>query len=466
MRLSGTRKCHTTVALADAEPGTPGLSLLIRGHERHCMDEREIDDSTTWRDWSAEHSAELDLLLLCARWPQRPSDRDAIRLLCCRQLDWGTFVELARHHRLVPLIAHTLQAALADGEGGWAECDAAQELAPDARQTLDLVRQMASQNAVRALHSLAEMRRLVQALAAEGVPVRVLKGIPLAQRVFGEMSLRATGDLDLLIDAGSIRQADRVLRVAGYRGLFHLERFSPRQMRFYRSHWKDIAYENAASGFAVDLHWRCFRNRAMAGGALCGNSASATISFGDFEVATLPPLETLLYLCVHGTLDGWVYLKSLADVAAQVRTMSVADLDVVAASAERYGVLPELTAALMLVRRYLAVDRWSDLLLAPEDRTVTHILQFAQRALERRGSLGGREAIGAGSMIGFEFGLRRSLRYRKEMLLRVLFRARMWQTFPLPDWLFWLYPLLSPVEWIVFRRRRALAKIEANSLRE
>ncbi len=41
-----------------------------------------------------------------------------------------------------------------------------------------------------------------------------------------------------------------------------------------------------------------------------------------------------------------------------------------------------------------------------------------------------------------------------ELLLRVLFRARMWKTMPLPDFLFGLYPLLSPLEWVVFRLRR------------
>jgi hypothetical protein len=60
--------------------------------------------------------------------------------------------------------------------------------------------------------------------------------------------------------------------------------------------------------------------------------------------------------------------------------------------------------------------------------------------------------------MAFEFGLRRNLRYRLELLLRILYRARMWQTFPLPDLLFFLYPLLSPVEWVLFRMRKQKAQ--------
>jgi hypothetical protein len=60
--------------------------------------------------------------------------------------------------------------------------------------------------------------------------------------------------------------------------------------------------------------------------------------------------------------------------------------------------------------------------------------------------------------MAFELGLRRNFRYRFELLLRVLFRARMWETIPLPDFLFGIYPLLSPFEWAIFRLRQWLAK--------
>jgi hypothetical protein len=192
----------------------------------------------------------------------------------------------------------------------------------------------------------------------------------------------------------------------------------------------------------------------MAGASLCTNTASDYVSFGGLRVATLPRMESLLYLCVHGTLDGWLYLKSLVDVGAQVRAMSAAELDALAALAAGYGVLPELTAVLMLVRRYLGMDHWSASLLPESDPTVKHILRFADRSLIEGRVLADRDTIPITRTIAFEFGLRRNLRYRCELLLRLLFRARMWKTMPLPDFLFWLYPLLSPLEWVAFRLRR------------
>jgi hypothetical protein len=400
----------------------------------------------TTPDAPRERPLELDFLFACARWPQVAADRELIRLQVARPLDWSRFLLLVQHHRLVPLVARNLLAAIASPS------------TPEQAAALDELQQLAAANTYRALRSLAELRRVVQEFQSHDIPVRVLKGIPLAQSVFGDIGLRAAGDLDLMINEDSILVADRLLRASGYRGLFQVERFTPRRLAFYRTHWKDLAYHNPATGYEVDLHWRCFRNSEMPGAALCAILDHETVSFGSFQVNTMPAIEGLLYLCVHGTLDGWLYLKSLADVGAQVRTMTPAQLDTLAKLAGAYGILPELSAALTLVRRYFGMENWSELLLSESDPTVEHILRFAAQSLEQGGFLAGRDAIPAGAMIAFEIGLRPNFRFRFELLLRILFRARMWETIPLPDFLFVIYPLLSPLEWVVFRLRQWLGK--------
>ena len=241
-----------------------------------------------------DRAPELELLLGCTRWPQTSADREFIREQSAKVLDWQSFLHLVQHHRLVPLVTHNLSASLGD------------ESTAEQKAALDELRVLTSANSFRALRSLAELRRVVQELQNRGIAVRVLKGLPLAQSVFGDLGLRAAGDLDILIDEDSILEADRVLRDFGYRGLFQVERFTPKRLAFYRTHWKDLAYLNSNTGFEVDLHWRCFRNSAMPGGALSETPTQETVFFGSFQVITLPAMETLLYLCVHGTLDGWL----------------------------------------------------------------------------------------------------------------------------------------------------------------
>lgn len=395
-------------------------------------------------------SPELDLLLLCARWPQRAEDCELIRARAMGQIDWQSFLQLVQHHRIVPLVSHNLLAS-------WPN-SAPVELAPVAAR----LRQLAAGSAHQSLRNLAELRRVVRKLGTQAISVRVMKCLPLAQTIFGDLSLRSPGDIDLLIDESAIVETDRVLRGFGYEGSFQLDRFSPKRLAFYRSHWKDLIYLHPATGLEVDVHWRCSRNSAMPGATLCAGSGNETVSFGGFQVETLPRMESLLHLCVHGTLDGWLYLKALVDVAAQVREMTEAELDSLARLAESHGVLTELSASLLLVRRYMTLDHWSALLLPESDATVARILRYADQVLVQGGFLAERESIPIATTIAFELGLRHDFRYRFELLLRVLFRARMWETIPLPDFLFGIYPLLSPVEWAIFRMREWLAKPATN----
>lgn len=418
------------------------------------MQERRYHPSDTPPERQVGQSPELKLLLLCARWPQRRwADRELIHKRSVGKLDWQRFLLLVQRHRLVPLVSHNLHASIQ------------RTPSPELAEVLSELRRLSSESAHQALRSLAELRRVIRELQSHNISVRVLKGLPLAQSIFGNLSLRSPGDMDLLIDESYIVEADRVLRSFGYRGIFQVNRFSPKRLAFYRAHWKDLAYENRSTGFEVDLHWRCFRNSEMPGAGLCATGAHETVSFGGFRVDTLPRMEGLLYLCVHGTLDGWLYFKSLVDVAAQVRNMNEADLDALAGLALGYGILPELTATLTLVRRYLGMSQWSRLLLSQSDPTVEHILRYADHALVQGGFLADREAIPIATTMAFELGLRSNFRYRFELLLRILFRARMWETIPLPDFLFGMYPLLSPFEWAVYRLRQWWAKPGSTSAR-
>jgi hypothetical protein len=398
-------------------------------------------------------SPELELLLACSQWPQRPDeDCGLIRKLSGGPIDWERFLRLVQHHRLVSLVSRNLHAS---GEtASSSEMEAA----------LAELQRLSALSTHQALRSLAELRRIVNAFHAVAIPVRVLKGLPLAKSVFGDLSLRAPGDLDLLIEPESVVSADGVLRSLGYSGLFQLDRLSPKRLDFYRSHWKDLAYENLETGFQVDLHWRCFRNSRMPGAGLCATGSHETVSFGGFRVDTLPRLEGLLYLCVHGTLDGWLYFKSLVDIAAQVRDMNENQVDDLSRMAAAYGVLPELTATFMLVRRYLGINQWSAGLLPASDPTVVHILRYADEILVDGDFLVDRDSIPIAATLAFEFGLRRNFRYRFELLLRILFRARMWDTIPLPDFLFGLYPLLSPFEWVIYRLRQWSSKSPKNAV--
>jgi hypothetical protein len=386
--------------------------------------------------------SEMRLLLRCARWPLPEENRVAIRsLVAAKDIDWSLFLSLCGHHRVIPLVYRALSAA-------------AVEVPPSVMATL---KTGATGNALSVLHYLTQTRRLCDLLQQAGVPVRVLKGVPLSQQVYADPSVRDVGDIDLLIAAGMEETADNILLADGFRRNDPAARLTSRRRRSWRKHGKTYTYRSDRDDFEIDLHWRLFRNPHMPGNALAesGPSSDEQLRLGEISLAVLPLERTFLYLCVHGALDGWFRFKSLVDIAAIWNSFPDEQRTASADRAREYGVLPEVAAALNLAQELelLPPSALSPAMqlqtTSPEARWIldyTRTQHLAQRFQPTQ------DGAGSWPLKHYELGLRPGLAYRIEIFRRVLLRPRVWERFDLPDPLFPLYMLLSPVEWVLFHR--------------
>jgi hypothetical protein len=385
---------------------------------------------------------EMRLLLACARWPPSEQDAASVRTLAAAgPVQWEQFLLLCAHHRVAPLVYRALTTAGA-------------ALPPAIAAEL---KKLATDNAVNAFRYLAETRRLCDLLQQAGVPVRVLKGVALSQRVFRDPSLRDVGDIDLLIAPGMEETADRILLADGFRRSDPAARLTPARRRSWRRHGKDYTYFAQHSGFELDLHWRLFRNPYMPGNALADpeSAPSERVQLGETALAALPLERSFLHLCVHGALDGWFRLKSLVDIAALWSGFTSERRDAVTACARDYHIVPELAAALTLAQQLALLD--ADALapamqLQADGREARWIMEYAQTQLNAQHFRPMPEKVGSWPLKRYELGLRRSLPYRLEVVRRVMFRPRVWERFDLPDMLFPLYAVLSPLEWILFHQ--------------
>src|SRR5581483_5885226 len=217
--------------------------------------------------------SELRLLLLCARWPVGDNAEEIRERVASGEVDWDYFLSLCRHHRVVSLVFRRLSAAAA----------------PVPEPTLAALRAAANENAVSVFRYLSETRRLCDLLEQAGVPVRVLKGVPLSQAVFGDASVRDVGDIDLLIPPHAEETADRTLIADGFFRNDPAAPLTPRRRLSWRRHGKDYTYRSTRDDFEIDLHWRLFRNPHMPGNALADAGAfSAQARFGEISLNALP----------------------------------------------------------------------------------------------------------------------------------------------------------------------------------
>jgi len=395
------------------------------------------------------YSREFDLVLACLRWPQEAVDGDRIRTLAHGPIRWSHLLEIVDHHKVLPLFSRNLD-TFAPG------------YMPDERAAALRARSVA--NAHICLRRTAHLVALHRLFREQQIDLRIFKGIPLAITAFRDPSLRDAGDIDLLVAEKDIFKAAEILQNQGYVRFEPQARLTPRRLRSYLAHQKDFSYEHPATGMVIDLHWRLFRNSFLPANARLEEVGEDWIHLGSERIPTLPPLRLLLYLCVHGALDGWLRLKWLADIGALLQTMTPEQLTSAATAAAEQQALPQFSAAILLCHDLLGYDlpgydrqRLPDGCLDRNDRRVAHILRFGKRLLTSNQYRPIRERIASRQWFLNEFRLHRSLRYRLDLIQRSLFRPRSWHTFDLPDALFPLYALLSPFESLGFHLRYHLA---------
>ena len=384
-------------------------------------------------------SPEFELVLACIRWPLEPADAALIRNLAQQPIQWPHLLKIVHHHQVVSLVSRNLEAAASD-------------CVPS--QTLASLRAGAVENARSCFQAISDLARINHRFCEEQIDLRIFKGTPLAIQAFGDATLRGIGDIDLLVRQADIDRADRILHSEGYCRFEPDAWRTPRRMRSYLSHQKDFSYGNPKSGATVDLHWRLYRNPWMPTNTRLEEAGVAWIQLGPESIPTLPFERLFLYLCVHGALDGWLRVKWLADIGALVRNTPPEQLRTLVRTAIGQGVLPEVSAAILLCQQKLGFEEVPGECLSLQTPSVARILRFADRLMTSNHHCPERSLIPSTAWFLNEFALHSSTRYRLELLERTLLRPRVWSKVSLPDAFFPLYALISPFEWLLFRVQR------------
>jgi hypothetical protein len=367
---------------------------------------------------AADYPPEFELVLACLSWPQELADEERIRAIAQQPIRWAQVVAIVRHHKVIPLFFRNLE-------------NFAAEYLPS--ETAETLRAETAANTHLCLQRTAHLGLLHRLFREQQIDVRIFKGIPLAMAAFGDATLRDVGDIDLLVAEKDLFAAGEVLRG-----------------EWYITHQKDFSYEHPGAGVIIDLHWRLFRNAWLPANATLGEAGEDWLALDTEQLPTLPAPRLLVYLCVHGALDGWLRLKWLADISALLHTMTEEQIAATVAMATEQQALPQLSAAILLCDDLLGPHALPAGCLDRGDKRVARIMRFGKRLMTSNDYCPVRDKIPSPQWFLNELLLHPSARYRLDLFERSLYRPRVWRWVSLPDALFPLYPLLSPFEWVIF----------------
>jgi putative nucleotidyltransferase-like protein len=279
---------------------------------------------------------ETRLLLLLARGSMSAEARDEARIILGREIGWSRILRQATANDLVPLVTRNLQQLGFPG----VPTQVRTELETSYRR-----------NAIRNVLMRGELIRLLKALGQVGVRAVPLKGLALAESLYGDMNLRTCSDLDVLVPRRAVGQVFEILRAEGYDQADRCRIDHPDIEFLVRSSMEyGFAPRPPAFRFLLEIHWDIawrWRGDAAMIDDLWAEARGEP--FRGIEAWALSPEWELIYLAVHAARHRWQGLKWLVDIH-EVCMRAKFDWDTVTDKAHRFGLDRALEISLSACR--------------------------------------------------------------------------------------------------------------------
>jgi hypothetical protein len=246
--------------------------------------------------YAAGMNTEQHILCLAARTTLEPiAERQLIDLLR-GPIDWERLWAQGHLHEVLPLLTATLRrlATQAPIPTPWMEQAQRRYYATMLRNT-----------------ALAdELLRVLAAFQQAGVAALPVKGLVLAETLYGSLALRPLGDLDVLVRPTDLPRARAALSELGF-----AQAAEPGFENAYHPFHDPPYYRRAVGGpICLELHWGLWASHffQLEPDALWQRAVPAQIHGATLSI--LSPEDTLLHLAIHRSRSA-LRLRFVCDVA-------------------------------------------------------------------------------------------------------------------------------------------------------
>ena len=379
---------------------------------------------------------EFQLLCASARAPWL-ADNGALSEIIVSGLNWNLLLRGAEQHQVTPLLFSALQSS-------------GSPLIP--KPVLKQLHQRTMLEVCRSLAQVGEIARLSSIFSRMGINVLLLKGVALSLQLYGNPYTRGGRDIDFLVNGTQADAAEKVLKESGYTA--QRDDLLPGQKHVYRTHVKEAEFVNPKMNVCLELHHRLTDNPVLLPwdyDVLWKEREELQLT--EANVATLPRAMLPLYLCVHGAMHGWERLRWILDFA--VLLDKTPDISTVIAKAREAGLGSVMHQAIVLSQNLIGLPR-ANISLMPRrpaaiwlDLTLDKLLaDSVSLNPPQPGTLRWRYRYSV-LMRLYRLAVMPNWAYWKQEMLREWVSPADWHLVRLPTSLFWLYPIIRPVGWLL-----------------
>lgn len=211
------------------------------------------------------------------------------------EVDWNRFIELARHHRVFPSINRRLQEI---------------KSACIPIFVIQLFQRDYYRNTMQMLALSGEMEQLAKQFIEHDIRTLFLKGPVIAADLYGDVSLRTSSDLDLLIPLKELGRTEALLMSLGY----EKDDYITTVLNDWKWRHHHITFLHPHKKIKVEVHWRL--NPAPSNEPSFDDlwSRRRKSSLISRPIYYLGREDLFMFLVTHGARHGWSRLRWLLDI--------------------------------------------------------------------------------------------------------------------------------------------------------
>ncbi|MBK5484103.1 nucleotidyltransferase family protein [Peribacillus sp. TH16] len=216
-----------------------------------------------------------------------------------KDIDWELFLKLAKHHRVYPIIYLKIK-----------KID--EKLIPS--RVINILNQKYIENTYRMLRLAAEMEIVSKIFTENHIRLLFLKGPVIAEDIYGDISLRTSKDLDILVPINDISKAEELLLYNGYEREESSAVFD--NWRWMTHH---VTYFHPQKEVQIEIHWRLHPSPGKEPNfdELWERKRVSTLT--TYPVHFFGEEDLFIYLVAHGARHGWFRLRWLVDIDKIIR---------------------------------------------------------------------------------------------------------------------------------------------------
>ncbi|MFE4812352.1 nucleotidyltransferase family protein [Peribacillus simplex] len=214
-------------------------------------------------------------------------------------INWELFIQLVRHHRVYPLIYLKLKNLNNKDIPSY---------------VIETLYEDYKKNTFNMLQLSVEMELVSKLFTKNRIRLLFLKGPVIAVDIYGDISLRTSKDLDILVTLSDLNRAEELLLNSGY----EREKI-PVPFKEWKKYKHHLTYFHPKKRIQIEIHWRLHPppTKEQTFDDLWERKRISSLT--TYPVNFLDKEDLFLYLISHGARHGWFRLRWLTDIDQMIK---------------------------------------------------------------------------------------------------------------------------------------------------